>query len=123
MIKTLAKSIREYKLPSILTLIFIMGEVVIEVLIPFITADLVNRIKAQAPISDVIKTGAILIAMALVSLACGGIAALTCAKAATGFAKNLRRDMVQKIQSVFLDFIRKIGKRTFTIGHSVQFFR
>ena len=37
MIKTLAKSIREYKLPSILTLIFIMGEVVIEVLIPFFT--------------------------------------------------------------------------------------
>ena len=43
MIKTLAKSIREYKLPSILTLIFIMGEVIIEVIIPFITADLVNK--------------------------------------------------------------------------------
>ena len=109
MIKTLAKSIREYKLPSILTLIFIMGEVVIEVLIPFITADLVNRIKAQAPINDVIKTGAILIAMALVSLACGGIAALTCAKAATGFAKNLRRDMFQKIQSFSFSNIDKFS--------------
>ena len=109
MIKTLAKSIREYKLPSILTLIFIMGEVVIEVLIPFITADLVNRIKAQAPINDVIKTGAILIAMALVSLACGGIAALTCAKAATGFSKNLRRDMFQKIQSFSFSNIDKFS--------------
>ncbi len=109
MIKTLAKSIREYKLPSILTLIFIMGEVIIEVLIPFITADLVNRIKAQAPINDVIKTGAILIAMALVSLACGGIAALTCAKAATGFAKNLRRDMFSKIQSFSFSNIDKFS--------------
>ena len=109
MIKTLAKSIREYKLPSILTLIFIMGEVIIEVLIPFITADLVNRIKAQAPINDVIKTGAILVAMALVSLACGGIAALTCAKAATGFSKNLRRDMFQKIQSFSFSNIDKFS--------------
>ena len=61
MIKTLAKSIREYKLPSILTLIFIMGEVIIEVLIPFITADLINDIKALVDsgsndISGVIKT-------------------------------------------------------------------
>ena len=98
MIKTLAKSIREYKLPSILTLIFIMGEVIIEVIIPFITADLVNNIKAGAPIETVIKTGLILIGMALVSLCCGGIAAITCSKASTGFAKNLRRDMFQKIQ-------------------------
>ncbi len=109
MIKTLAKSIREYKLPSILTLIFIMGEVVIEVLIPFITADLVNNIKAQAPIESVIKTGVILVAMALVSLCCGGIAALTCAKAATGFAKNLRRDMFQRIQSFSFSNIDKFS--------------
>ena len=53
MIKTLMKSIREYKLPSILTLIFIMGEVLIEVAIPFITANLVNSIKNNAPISSV----------------------------------------------------------------------
>ncbi len=99
MIKTLAKSIREYKLPSILTLIFIMGEVIIEVLIPFITADLVNNIKANAPIETVIKTGLILVLMALISLCCGGIAAITCSKASTGFAKNLRRDMFEKIQN------------------------
>ncbi len=99
MIKTLAKSIREYKLPSILTLIFIMGEVIIEVLIPFITADLVNSIKAGAEISSVIKTGLVLVLMALISLCCGGIAALTCAKASSGFAKNLRRDMYERIQS------------------------
>ena len=99
MIKTLAKSIREYKLPSILTLVFIMGEVLIEVAIPFITANLVNNIKDNAPIETVIKTGLLLILMALISLCCGGIAAVTCAKASAGFAKNLRRDMFSKIQS------------------------
>lgn len=98
MIKTLIKSVREYKLPSILTLIFIMGEVVIEVLIPFFTADLVNNIKAGAPIESVIKTGVMLIVLALISLCCGGIAAITCSKASAGFAKNLRRDMFIRIQ-------------------------
>ena len=99
MIKTLAKSIREYKLPSILTLIFIMGEVLIEAAIPFITAELVNNIKASAPIETVIKTGLMLVLMAIISLCCGGIAALTCAKASAGFAKNLRHDCFEKIQS------------------------
>lgn len=99
MIKTLAKSIRENKLPSILTLIFIMGEVVIEVLIPFFTADLVNSIKAGAPIESVLKTGLWLIVLALISLVCGGIAAITCAKASSGFARNLRHDMFTRIQS------------------------
>ena len=99
MIKTLAKSIREYKLPSILTLIFIMGEVLIEVVIPFITADLVNNIKASAPIEEIVKTGLFLVFMAIISLGCGGIAAITCAKASAGFAKNLRHDCFAKIQS------------------------
>ncbi len=109
MIKTLAKSIREYKLPSILTLIFIMGEVIIEVIIPFITANLVNDIKAGAPIESVIQTGLILIAMAFVSLCCGGAAAITCSKASTGFAKNLRRDMFEKIQSFSFSNIDKFS--------------
>lgn len=99
MIKTLAKSIREYKLPSILTLIFIMGEVLIEVAIPFITANLVNSIKYGAPIGDILKTGLFLVLMALISLCCGGIAAVTCANASAGFAKNLRYDIYAKIGS------------------------
>ena len=109
MIKTLAKSIREYKLPSILTLIFIMGEVVIEVMIPFITANLVNDIKAGVDISNVIKTGLLLILLAIVSLCCGGIAAITCSKASAGFAKNLRRDMFSKIQSYSFSNIDKFS--------------
>ena len=109
MIKTLAKSIREYKLPSILTVLFIMGEVLIEVAIPFITADLVNSIDAGEPIINVIQTGLILIAMAFASLACGGIAAITSAKASTGFARNLRRDMFQKIQGFSFSNIDKFS--------------
>ncbi len=109
MIKTLAKSIREYKLPSVLTLIFISAEVIIEVLIPFITADLVNNIKAAVPIEEVVKTGLLLILLALVSLCCGGIAAVTCAKASAGFARNLRRDMFSKIQSYSFSNIDKFS--------------
>ena len=109
MIKTLAKSIREYKLPSILTLIFIMGEVLIEVAIPFLTANLVNDIKYGAPIEDIIKTGLMLVLMAVISLGCGGIAALTCAKASAGFAKNLRYDMFRRIQSYSFSNIDKFS--------------
>ena len=109
MIKTLAKAIREYKLPSILTLIFIMCEVLIEVYIPFITADLVNRIKASAPIESVIETGLYLVLMAVISLCCGGIAAITCAKASAGFAKNLRHDMFAKIQGYSFSNIDKFS--------------
>ena len=102
MIKTLAKSIREYKLPSILTLIFIMGEVLIEVSIPFLVRDMINNfenLNGSTTINDVFRTGLMLVGMALISLCCGGIAALTCAKASAGFAKNLRKDMFSKIQS------------------------
>jgi len=99
MIKRLLGCVREYKLPSILTLIFIVGEVIIEVLIPFITADLVNTIKAGAEMSQLISTGLLLVAMAAVSLTFGGVAGFTCAKASAGFAKNLRGDLFRKIQT------------------------
>ncbi len=99
MVKRLLGCVREYKLPSILTLIFIIGEVIIEVFIPFITADLVNKIKAGAEMRELLLTGALLTVMALVSLCCGGIAGFTCAKASAGFAKNLRGDLFRKIQT------------------------
>ena len=98
MYKKLLKSVREYKKPTWLTLVFITGEAVIECLIPFITAGLVNKISANATIGEVIKTGAILVLLATVSLACGALAALTSAKASAGFAKKLRSDMFRRIQ-------------------------
>ena len=110
MIKTLAKSIREYKFPSLITVFFMMGEVIIEAIIPFITADLVNKIKMPTtPIGLVLKTGLILVMLALLSLVCGGMGAVTGAKASTGFAKNLRRDMFRKIQSFSFSNIDKFS--------------
>ncbi|MGM9642540.1 MAG: ABC transporter ATP-binding protein [Eubacteriales bacterium] len=109
MIKRLAGCIREYRLPTILTLIFIIGEVVIEVLIPFITADLVNTIKAGAEMSELLLTGALLVGMAMVSLCCGGIAGFTCAKASSGFAKNLRGDLFRRIQTYSFENIDKFS--------------
>lgn len=111
MIKKLAKSIREYKTPSLLTLIFIMGEVIIECLIPFITADLISRIQLESGIelSGIVKTGLLLVGMAIISLCCGTAAAYTCSKASAGFAKNLRHDLFSKIQSYSFNNIDKFS--------------
>ncbi len=99
MLKKLAKCVREYKLPAILTLIFIVVEAIIETLIPFITADLVNQIKEGAGMPVVVQRGILLAVLAVLSLACGGIAGFTCAKASAGFAKNLRHDLFGRIQT------------------------
>ncbi len=99
MIIKLAKSIREYTFPSILTVAFIIGEVLIECEIPYIIAELVNGISAGLRIEELIKTGFTLTIMAIISLICGGLAAYTCSKASAGFAKNLRHDVFTRIQS------------------------
>lgn len=109
MIRKIAKSIRENKTPATLTFVFILLEAVIECIIPFITADLVNNISDGMPIENVLKTGALLIFMALISLSCGGIAGVTCAKASAGFSKNLRHDMFSKIQSYSFENIDKFS--------------
>ncbi len=109
MLKRLAKCIQEYKLPTILTLIFIVGEAIIETSIPFITANLVNQIKAGTEMREIIKSGLILAVMACASLACGGIAGFTCANASAGFAKNLRHDIFTRIQTYSFENIDKFS--------------
>ena len=109
MIRKLAKSIREYKTPSVITMLLMVGEVVIECLIPFITANLVNQIKAGVEMSVLIKTGLILVGLAIISLCCGGVAAFTCSKASAGFAKNLRHDVFTRIQSFSFHNIDKFS--------------
>ena len=109
MIKKLAKSIREYKKPSIITVLLMVGEVVIECLIPFITAQLVNDIKAGVELTVLLKTGLILVGLAIISLCCGGMAAYTCSKASAGFAKNLRHDVFTRIQSFSFHNIDKFS--------------
>ena len=108
-IRQLAKSIREYKKLSIITPILISFEVIIECIIPFITATLVNQIKSGCGLNTIIKYGAILIVMAFLSLAFGGIAGSTSATAACGFARNLRRDMFYSIQNYSFENIDKFS--------------
>ncbi len=98
MLKRLSLCVRENKRPAVLTLILIVFEVIIECLIPFITADFVNRIKDGADPTQILMTGLLIFFMAVVSLACGGLAGYTCAKASAGFAGNLRSDMLDRIQ-------------------------
>lgn len=112
MLKRLAASVREFKTASILTLIFIIGEAAIEVFIPFITADLINYIREAGndlEMRRILLTGALLVGMAALSLACGGIAAYTCAKASSGFAKNLRNDIFDKIQAFSFENVDKFS--------------
>ncbi len=126
MLKRLSKSVREFKAPTILTLIFIVGEVFLEVLIPFITADLVNAVKAGAELREVIRSGLLLVAMAILSLTCGAVAGYTCAKASAGFARNLRHDMFARIQTFAFENIDKFSSaslvtRLTTDVNNVQF--
>ena len=109
MIKHLMNCIREYKKPTIYTLVLIVGEAIMETIIPFITADLVNKIRMGTDMSVILKTGLVLVIMACLSLACGGLAGFTCAKASTGFAKNLRSDMFRRIQSYSFENIDKFS--------------
>ena len=86
-----------------------VGEVLIECMIPFITAELVNRMKGDLEISRLLTIGVVLVVMALVSLTCGGLAGYTSAKASAGFAKNLRSDLFDRIQSYSFGNIDKFS--------------
>ena len=110
MLKRLLGCVREYKKPTILTLVFIVLESIIEVLIPKVTADLINAIEEGVATREMlILRGLLLIVMALGSLTCGGIAGFTCAKASAGFAKNLRHDVFEQIQDFSFENIDKFS--------------
>ncbi len=99
MIKTLAKCIREYKTPMILTVLLMAGEAAIEAVIPFITAKLVNHVSSGVEMSYILKTGLLLVVMTVISLCFGGSAGFTSAKASAGFAKNVRHDIFERVQT------------------------
>ncbi len=101
--------IREYKTSTILTILLVVGEAAIEVTIPFITADLINKINGGINMSQVLTTGVILVLLALLSLCFGGLAGFTCSKASAGFAKNLRHDLFQKVQTYTFGNIDKFS--------------
>lgn len=108
-IKVLMHSIREYKTPSIKAPIFVGLEVVMECIIPFVIAQLVNRFKVGADLSVIMQYGAVLIVMALLSLYFGVQAGNECATASCGFAKNLRKDMFYRIQTFSFENIDRFA--------------
>ena len=109
MIKELAKSVREYKLPMILTPIFVIGEVIMEAIIPYVIALLVNEIKAGCSIDTILHYGYLLLAFAMTSLLFGYLAGYSCANATCGFAKNLRHDVFYNIQGFSFSNIDKFS--------------
>ncbi len=98
MIKTLAKSIREYKKPSIMTSLTVALEVVLEVIIPLLMAELIDKGIEGGNMNVLVKYGIALLISSLISLIFGVIAGRCAAVASCGFAKNLRRDMFCKVQ-------------------------
>ena len=109
MVKTLAKSIREFKKPSILTPILVSFEVVLECIIPFLIANLVNEIKAGCEMQVIVRYGVVLVILAGLSLFFGERAGSACATASCGFARNLRRDMFYKIQEYSFENIDRFS--------------
>lgn len=109
MIKTLAKSIREYKKQTILTPIFVALEVVMEILIPFVMAKLVDNGIYGGDMATIYKLGLLLIALVALALFFGVLAGRFAAKASTGFAKNLRHDLYYKVQDYSFENIDKFS--------------
>lgn len=107
MVRKIAKSIREYKAPTIATPILVSLEVVMECLIPFITVKLVAEIRNECDMKVILNYGLILVGMAVLSLLFGWIAGSTCAVASCGLAKNLRADMFHRIQTYSFENIDK----------------
>ncbi len=99
MIKRLARCVREYKWPAILSPLTMIGEVAMEVTIPLVMADLYDYGIKLGNMQVVLQKSLLLIICALCSLAFGSASAFFASKAATGFAKNLRHDMFHRVQS------------------------
>ncbi len=103
MVRTLLKSVREYKKPSLVTPFFMALEAFCECLIPFFMAMMIKEIdvegiSSQAAMNAIWKYGAVLIGLAIVSMSCGALAGKFAATASCGFAKNLRHDLFYKVQ-------------------------
>ena len=99
MLKELAKHIKEFKTASLLTVVFILGEVVFELLIPYMMTFIIDRGVMKGDYSAVVTYGSVMIGLAILGLLCGVAAGLFAAKASSGFARNLREAMFRNIQN------------------------
>ncbi len=109
MIRKLARSIREFRNVTIATPILVTLEVVMECLIPFVISALVNQIRAGCSMGTIARYGAVLAGMAVLSLAFGAAAGDTCATASCGFARNLRRDVFDRVQGFSFENIDRFS--------------
>ena len=110
MIKRLVGCVREYKKYVIYTLIFIIGEVIIDCLLPFVAAMVINKLEKNiVDMTYIVKIGLVLVLMAVLSLLFGAIAAISSAKASTGFAKNLRSDIFSRVQTFSFENIDRFS--------------
>lgn len=99
LIRTLSHSLREYKRESLLSPLFVMVESVLEILIPTIMAQLIDQGVAGGSMPAIWKFGLILLGCAVISLFAGFMSGRYAAIASSGFAKNLRHDLFEKVQS------------------------
>ena len=109
MIKRLSKCIREYKKEAILSPVIVSLEVVMDVVIPFLLAYLIDNGVEKGDINYIVKLGAVLVVLALSSLVFGVLAGKLAAKASAGFARNLRHDMYYNIQNFSFSNIDKFS--------------
>ncbi len=109
MIKLLSRSIREYRTPSLLAPLFVTLEVIMEVLLPFLMADLIDNGVNKNDMEYILRTGLMLAGVAFSALLFGILSGRFAAKASAGFAKNLRHDMFYKIQQYSFSNIDKFS--------------
>lgn len=98
MIRKLIRSVREYKRDTFLTPVFVILEVIMEIIIPLLMARMIDEGITGQDSQVLTSLGTILIICVLVGLAAGVLSGAFCAKASGGFAQNLRQDMYDKIQ-------------------------
>ena len=109
LMRTLGKSVREYKKASILTPIFVAGECILEIVIPTVMASLIDQGISGKSMPAIVEFGLILLVCAVISLICGFLAGRYAAVASAGFAKNLRKDQFEKVQGFSFTNIDKFS--------------
>ena len=109
MLRKLARCIGRYRVFAVVTPLLMLGEAAIECLMPFIIANLINDINAGCDMEKIVKNGVVLLILAFCSMAFGGSAGFTAARASSGFAKNLRRELFSRVQDFSFENIDRFS--------------
>ncbi len=120
MIKKLAKQIKEYKRDAILSPIFVALESIMEVIIPFLMAYLIDDGINKGNVNEIYKIGALLVISALASLVFGILSGKFSARASSGFAKNLRKNMYYNVQDFSFSNIDKFSTASIITRHTTD---